>query len=1206
MIGQEHNPATTKSGTTHQSELSTILDPSTSSGELTSPHASSHQKGNNSLDVAKKEEKNVVRVRILATLILLLAVCVVATFTYLLVDSQEKSNFESQVRHSTFLPAPSSDLFLIFLLHQPNHVPFFIFRLFQFIGYASEVVTVSREKTSQLFNALDAFSVSVSSQAAGELALQNSSWPLYRIPDWSVRAQRLAQLTGAEDPLLFFFPIVPQEKRKEWEDFANDAYPILYQEGIEKEGDKGITEKEFLDKTVPFIYEVDGETFQFLPASGTGDMIPAFQQYPLKFFPLLPIMPMNFNLMFYQDTAELFQITQAVKGPTISSFSIFVDLETKADGSQIMQPIYDRADTADEERKIVGAMMIQLNWLDYFKNLFLEEESEGGIVVVLRTTCPRDLDQTSNKYDRVVTYEIGGSRAVFLGEEDLHDPKYDSMEVTESFVDLGIDQSKVPDDLCVPALSLHVYPSDTLEKKFETHNRAIYTSAVVVIFTFTVLVFLLYDFVVGRLQRKVMDRINKQDMIVANVFPSAIRDRLYQAQGNALQQRQLVGENTKGVGFESDTGTMGAAPLADLFPNTSIVFADIAGFTAWSSAREPQQVFILLENIYGALDHIVHRLNIFKVETVGDCYVAAAGLPEPMENHAIVACKFAREALKKMKEITHQMEISLGPDTAALDLRVGIHSGQVTAGVLRGERSRFQLFGDTMNTASRMESSGERDRIQVTQATADLLKEAGFARWLIPRSSTIFVKGKGEMQTYWVRKAKSPVAKGSDMKSEMSTVDETIGTDGDESTGASSGEYELGPEGIHVLTKTERLVEWDVTLLTSLLQQIIASRGGVVKDITVLSTEEMSIGTNGTVLEEFAPIIPMKRFEAEDLQHRRRPSSIEISDKVKCQLRGYLSNVASMYIDNPFHNFEHANHVTASVKKLLTRIVNTDESNGLARGNNKSAENSNGVDLVDLAGHSYGITSDPLTQFSVVFSALIHDVDHPGVPNSQLVKENTRSAQIYKKKSVAEQNSVELAWDMLMQDEYEDLRACIYQTKEDLHRFRQLVVNTVMATDIVDKELQALRKARWETAFSGNTLIDPSGKSEESETDRENRKATIVIEHLIQASDVAHTMQHWHVYKSWNEKFFMECYGAYQQGRADSDPSEDWYKGEIGFFDYYVIPLAKKLQSCGVFGVSSDEYLNYATANREEWAREGEALVKEYLAKYHRQQGGNF
>ena len=94
-------------------------------------------------------------------------------------------------------------------------------------------------------------------------------------------------------------------------------------------------------------------------------------------------------------------------------------------------------------------------------------------------------------------------------------------------------------------------------------------------------------------------------------------------------------------------------------------------------------------------------------------------------------------------------------------------------------------------------------------------------------------------------------------------------------------------------------------------------------------------------------------------------------------------------------------------------------------------------------------------------------------------------------------------------------------------------------------------------------------------------------------------MQHWAIFKQWNERFFMECYSAYKAGRADSDPSLNWYKGEIGFFDYYIIPLAKKLDNCGVFGVSSHEYLNYATANRDEWEREGEKIVQGYLAKYH-------
>lgn len=187
-----------------------------------------------------------------------------------------------------------------------------------------------------------------------------------------------------------------------------------------------------------------------------------------------------------------------------------------------------------------------------------------------------------------------------------------------------------------------------------------------------------------------------------------------------------------------------------------------------------------------------------------------------------------------------------------------------------------------------------------------------------------------------------------------------------------------------------------------------------------------------------------------------------------------------------------------SVTKLMSRIVApSDILGGISadlggRRRNKLASN--------LHDHTYGITSDPLTQFACVFSALIHDVDHTGVPNTTLVKENASIATLYNNKSVAEQNSVDLAWELLTDDSYAKLRHTIYSTKDEQQRFRQLVVNSVMATDIMDKDLKALRNARWEKAF------DPHF-TEDSAEDSINRKATIVIEHLIQASDVAHTMQ---------------------------------------------------------------------------------------------------
>jgi hypothetical protein len=147
----------------------------------------------------------------------------------------------------------------------------------------------------------------------------------------------------------------------------------------------------------------------------------------------------------------------------------------------------------------------------------------------------------------------------------------------------------------------------------------------------------------------------------------------------------------------------------------------------------------------------------------------------------------------------------------------------------------------------------------------------------------------------------------------------------------------------------------------------------------------------------------------------------------------------------------------------------------------------------------------PVLSIAYPFSLLsLIDLDHPGVPNAVLVSEHTEIAKHYKNKSVAEQNSVDLAWSLLMEPRFKDLRQCIYTNQSELDRFRQLVVNSVMATDIVDKELGASRKKRWERAF--NKSLDDDSMDEKA-TDEVNRKATIVIEHLIQAADVAHTMQ---------------------------------------------------------------------------------------------------
>ena len=272
-----------------------------------------------------------------------------------------------------------------------------------------------------------------------------------------------------------------------------------------------------------------------------------------------------------------------------------------------------------------------------------------------------------------------------------------------------------------------------------------------------------------------------------------------------------------------------------------------------------------------------------------------------------------------------------------------------------------------------------------------------------------------------------------------------------------------------------------------------------------------------------------------------------------------------------------------SVTKLLSRIHMPEHLEiEKSEGENEKKLRSNLAS--SLHDHTYGITSDPLTQFACAFAALIHDVDHTGVPNTTLAKEKPDLAAVFDGKSLAEQNSIVLAWELLMDPSFAELRNTISPTEPEMNRFRQLVVQTVLATDIVDKELKSLRNSRWEKAFDSATR-------DSNPRDTINRKATIVIEHLIQASDVAHTMQHWHIYRTWNERFFRECHQAYLDGRIDKDPGLNWFEGELGFFDFYVIPLAKKLKDCGVFGVSSNEYFTYAVKNRAEWAARGKEVV---------------
>jgi len=255
----------------------------------------------------------------------------------------------------------------------------------------------------------------------------------------------------------------------------------------------------------------------------------------------------------------------------------------------------------------------------------------------------------------------------------------------------------------------------------------------------------------GLEQRKIEEQAEKAGKIVKELFPSIVRHRLtddIESDSSKKRRSRIRNYLTRGSHTLNEEGVNDSLPIAEIFPSTTIVFADIPGFSSWSSAHQPKDTFLLLESVFQEFDRIARKLKVFKVETIADCYVAVSGLPDPRDDHAIVMSQFALECQRKFNRVKDSLSETL--DVKELRLRSGLHSGAVTGGVLRGEKTRFQLFGDTMNTSSRMESTGEPAKVQISQQTADLLTEDGKSHWFTPRDDLVFAKGKGYLQTYWL------------------------------------------------------------------------------------------------------------------------------------------------------------------------------------------------------------------------------------------------------------------------------------------------------------------------------------------------------------------------------------------------------------------------------------------------------------------------
>jgi len=184
--------------------------------------------------------------------------------------------------------------------------------------------------------------------------------------------------------------------------------------------------------------------------------------------------------------------------------------------------------------------------------------------------------------------------------------------------------------------------------------------------------------------------------------------------------------------LKATTGT-----IADGFAGVTVLFADIVGFTTLSSRLTPERVVELLNDLFCTFDDLAGRHGLEKIKTIGDCYMIAGGLPEPRPDHAEAVAEMALAMLAAVR--------SMGAHAGEpIDVRIGLHSGPVVAGVIGKRKFIYDVWGDTVNVASRMESCGLPGTIQLT-ATAHRLLEGKFR---MTRRGMIEVKGKGEMETW--------------------------------------------------------------------------------------------------------------------------------------------------------------------------------------------------------------------------------------------------------------------------------------------------------------------------------------------------------------------------------------------------------------------------------------------------------------------------
>jgi len=498
-----------------------------------------------------------------------------------------------------------------------------------------EITEYSQLKTKHVFTNLETFGVTLTSFAEAEKML----WPYVVVPDFQVRGLMSNQETGAHTISINPF-VYPQDLDKwsrftaysqGWEQEARDYDQFVHEELYVLEhyntSDDHHDEATRWNVTgmTPYVWTTEGKGMDHSQQERTqvdGELFytPIWQRAP----------PCDFSSQINMDLRSDPTFTQFIDGmveknhPVITKVvdasyldtnyeSRFNPAEQAEPHSYLLEPVYD---SLFENRSMVAFLSAFVRWGLFFDDVLPDHEQ--GLFVVLENTC-----------NQTFTYEILGHKAVYIGEGALHDTNFEEggrLEETFEFASFAALEGAGEHKFC--HYYAHIYPSEAWTSQFFTSKPISYCMAVIACFLITTFFFMLYDRLVQKRQDKVMASAKRTNAIVTSLFPENVRDRLLNETKNPMDNTK-ADQGKRGSwadpsnAFKNNPGgrtnqvntsehIFGSRPIADLFPETTIMFADMVGFTAWSSVRDPSQVFTLLETVYHSFDMIAKRRRVFK------------------------------------------------------------------------------------------------------------------------------------------------------------------------------------------------------------------------------------------------------------------------------------------------------------------------------------------------------------------------------------------------------------------------------------------------------------------------------------------------------------------------------------------------------------------------------------------------------------------